>query len=200
MGEYEFVNDKLWKVGRAIMSQKMQGFHRIQYIFAYNGKATYSTSDHDGTKNTKAEDMPLRVRAVMAAVGSKVPLSIFDNQILRQYLYALNDRHSPPHRLERTRIVEVMIDYAMLEFSKIVAERREELGDGIASASIDFWTDPHQKQAFGALIVDIVAFSYTMSGVQSSSAPLFMSKDTAKRLGEKVVRESMLIHSFCTSL
>lgn len=96
------------------MSKKLPGYLRIQSIFTHNGKAMYSTSDHDGTKNTKAEDMPLRVRAVMAAVGSKVPLSIFDNQILRQYLSALNDRHTPPHRLERTRIVEVMIDYAMM--------------------------------------------------------------------------------------
>ena len=92
------------------------------------------------------------------------------------------------------RIIEVLIDYAMSEFSKILAERREELGDGIASAGIDFWTHPHRKQQFGALILEVVANCYTIEGMQSS---LFMSKDTAKRLGGKVVRYPMSVVLFC---
>ncbi len=45
-----------------------------------------TTADSDGTKYTRDEDMVLRVKGVIAAVGSKILLAIFDNIFMRIYL------------------------------------------------------------------------------------------------------------------
>ena len=64
------------------------------------------------------------VMAVMAAVGSKVPLSIYDNNCVKSYLHKLNSRHCSPHQLERNCIIEVIIDLVMLEFKNVIDESR----------------------------------------------------------------------------
>jgi hypothetical protein len=106
--------------------------------------------------------MVLRVAGVKAAVGGKLPLSVFDNVFVRSYLMQLNPMHRPPYRLERIRIIECMIDYAKLELGLIMAERRLELLSGFLSGTIDFWTDSHRKQQFGCFVVDMIAEKYDM--------------------------------------
>ena len=59
------------------------------------------------------------VNAIIAAVGSMNTLSVFDNVLMREYLKGLDPKHKPPHRLELIRLVEVIIDGAMMEFGRI---------------------------------------------------------------------------------
>ena len=73
-----------------------------------------------------------------------------------------------------------MIDYVASEIAKIIDERRLELGDGFVSVSTDFWTDPHRREQFGALVIDLIACLYY---VESHGKHMFMSKQTAERLG-----------------
>jgi hypothetical protein len=60
------------------------------------------------------------VMAVMAAVGSNVPLSIFDNVMFKNYLWHFDSKHRAPYCLERTRIIEVLMDDAMQELSRMI--------------------------------------------------------------------------------
>ena len=57
-----------------------------------------------------------RVNAIVTAVGSINTLSVFDNVFMRECLKCLDPKHTPPHRLERICLVEVLIDGAMMEF------------------------------------------------------------------------------------
>ena len=65
-------------------------------------------------------DMPNRVLAVRATAGSMQPLGLFDGVHMKKYLRSLDPKHSPPHRLERIRLLEVFIDGGMLELNRIV--------------------------------------------------------------------------------
>ena len=112
--------------------------------------------------------------AVKAAIGSLSPLSIFDNKFWRSYLFRLDSSHCPPHRLERIRLAEVTMDLSMAEVEKIFDDRRKELYDAFASAAIDFWTDSHRKESYGALVVNVTANKYELSNGLS----LFMSDET----------------------
>lgn len=176
----EFNRDKIWKAARAVIKKRSQGWERLQYVLEKNSKPIISTADHDGTKYTREEDMENRVYAVLAAVATKTPFNIFDNNHMKMYLQSLNSKHRPPYGLERNRIVEVMIDYVASEMAKIIDEWRLELGDGFVSVSTDFWTDPHRREQFGALVIDLIARSYY---VESHGKHMFMSKQTAERLG-----------------
>ena len=60
-----------------------------------------------------------RVNAIIAAVGSMNTLPVFDNVFMQKYLKGLDPKHNPPHRLERIRLVEVLIDGAMMKFGRI---------------------------------------------------------------------------------
>jgi hypothetical protein len=71
--------------------------------------------------------MILRVAEVKETVGGKLPLSVFDNVFVREYLAQLNPKHCPPYQLERIRIIKCIIDYAKLELGLIMAERCLEL-------------------------------------------------------------------------
>ncbi len=71
-------------------------------------------------KYPRETDMVNRVAAVFGIIGSKSTLGIFDNTHIQEYLKGLDKKHTPPHRLERIRILEVAIDGAFLEFSRIV--------------------------------------------------------------------------------
>ena len=134
---------------------------------------------HTATQSLpKNIDMVLRVAGVKAAVGGKLPLSVFDNVFVRCYLLQLNPRHRPPYRLERIRIIECMIDYAKLELGLIMEERRLELLSGFLSGTIDFWTDSHRKQQFGCFVVDMIAEKYDMENGQA----LFMRRKTKSKL------------------
>ncbi len=148
-----------------------------------------TTADHDGTKYTRDEDMVLRVKGVIAAVGSKIPLVIFDNIFTRLYLNSLNSKHQPPYCLEKIRIVEIMAGYVMLECSRILEERREAFGGALMSAVIDFWTCSHCKECFGALVVDLIANKYF---IEEMGMSFFMSKETVQHLGDFVVCVSII--------
>jgi hypothetical protein len=179
-----FVTDKPWKAARYIISKGSAGSMRLKYLLSLSGKALVSTADADGTKYARGEDMTNRVVAVMAAVGSNIPLSIFDNVMFKNYLRRLDSKHRTPYRLERTRIIEVLMDGAMQELSRIIKERRDVLEEGFVSASTDFWTDSHRRQQFGALIINMIAEKYF---VEDTEQWLFMSHETAMARGKKAV-------------
>eukprot|EP00957_Ditylum_brightwellii_P086134 6553768-Ditylum_brightwellii.AAC.1 len=64
-----------------------------------------------------------------------------------------------------------------MELGKIMNDRQSELGDGFVSGSIDFWTDPHCRQCFGAFITDMLAEKYDIM-IGNRTNQLFMSRDT----------------------
>jgi hypothetical protein len=113
-----FVTDRPWKAAGTIISKGSAGSKRMKYLLSLDGKALGSTADVDGAKYTQEEDMTNRVMAVMAAVGSNVPLSIFDNVMFKNYLQHLDSKHRAQYCLERMRIIEVLMDGAMQELSK----------------------------------------------------------------------------------
>jgi hypothetical protein len=135
--------------------------------------------------------MVLRVAGVKAAVGGKLPLSVFDNVFVRSYLVQLNPRHRPPYQLESIRMIECMIDYAKLELGLIMTERRLELISGFLSGTIDFWTDSHRKQQFGCFVVDMIAEKYEMENGQA----LFMSRMTKSRLRD----QDLIFANYCAA-
>ena len=83
----------------------------------YGKKAVESTSTY--ACYARKEDTIHRVNAIVAEVGSMNTLSVFDNVFMREYLKGVDLKHKPPHRLERIRLVEVLIDGAMMEFGRI---------------------------------------------------------------------------------
>ncbi len=66
-------------------------------------------------------DMKLHVAGVEAAGGGKLPLSLFENVFVSEYLAQVNPKHHPLYCLERIRIIECMIDYAKLELCVFLA-------------------------------------------------------------------------------
>jgi hypothetical protein len=190
----EFETDKLWKVTRAVIKSMAPGFTRLKHIFKLSGKGIGLGSD-DGLKYRREEDMTNRVLAVMAAICSKFPLSVYDNEVMRWHLNELNPKHRPPHRLERNRITEVMIDFVMREMKQIMEERRGVLSHSFLSVNTDFWTDSHRKECFGAIVSDIIAEKYMLD----DGRELFMSKKTAKGVGDQVLSNvsSFLLLFYC---
>ena len=128
--------------------------------------------------------MMLRVLAVVVAISSKKPLSIYDNIVVNLYLCALNSKHCSPYQIERNCITKAMMDYSMLEFKKIVNERRGELGEGFVSTSSCFWTDRHCKQSFDAICADVTAERYLLF----DGGNLFMSKAKITSLDDGVLK------------
>ena len=112
------MNDRLWKAARTIHASDQPGADRLKMILNY-AKKPLGTSD-PLTKFPRETDMVNRVASVFAVVGSKCSLGLFDNVFMRDYLDGLETKHTPPHRLERLRILEVAIDGAFLEFARIV--------------------------------------------------------------------------------
>jgi hypothetical protein len=128
--------------------------------------------------------MTNRVMAVMAAVGSNVPLSIFDNVMFKNYLRHLDSKHRAPYHFEWMRIIEVLMDGAMQELSRMIKECRNILREGFVLASTDFWTNLHCRQQFGALVINKIAEKYF---IEDTELWLFMSRKTAETMGKKAV-------------
>jgi hypothetical protein len=156
----------------------------MKYLLSFDGKALGSTADADGAKYTREKDITNRVMAVMAAVGSNMPLSIFDNVVFKNYLRHLDSKHRAPYHLERTRIIEVLMGGAMQELSRMIKERCNMHREGFVSASTDFWTDLHRRQQFGTLVINMIAEKYF---VEDTELWLFMSRETAETMGKKAV-------------
>ena len=122
IGKTTFVRDRLYKAVRTIINRQSTGSARLSLIMDYGSKSITSTDGH--AKYPRDVDMVNRVGAVFASAGCKLPLSVFDNDYFRSYVHGLDKKHTPPHRLERLRILEVMMDGGMMEFAKIVKVRR----------------------------------------------------------------------------
>jgi hypothetical protein len=131
--------------------------------------------------------MEKRVLGVMAAVATRVPLNVFSNIYMRNYLGLLDPKHRPPHHLEINRIIEVMIDCGFSEFVKIVEEQRTLLRHGFISLSSDFVTDSVRRESYGCVIADLVANKFEMA----DGRVLFMSRDTAARIFEELLTVSL---------
>ena len=173
-----FDRSTLWAQAKKIVKAGLPGSPRLEKIFLLKSGKGGVPKD---AKLSRDEDMINRVYAVMAAVSSKSPLSIFDNDRMLQYLGRIAPGHSPPHCRERNRILQVIMDGLMLEIKRIVAERRKELLNAFASGSIDFFTEPHRKECFGAFVIDLVAEKYQLA----NGSTLFMSRQTKARLTSK---------------
>jgi hypothetical protein len=137
-------------------------------------------------KHPREEDMVKRVLGVMAAVSSRVPLSVFSNSYFRMYTQALDSKHRPPHHLETNRIIKVLIDGAFAEFLRIVEDRRTLLGGGFTSLSTDFVTDSVRRESFGVILTELVAEKFDLEDGRS----LHMSKETAGNLSSELLSVS----------
>jgi hypothetical protein len=64
------------------------------------------------------------------------------------------------------------------------------LGPGFMCGSIDFWTDGHRKESYGALVMDMLAEQYDMENGQS----LFMRQETKEKLmNGKLMEDNLLV-------
>ena len=117
-GKTDFQRDRLYKAARQIIAEQRDGYARLKRIMAFGRKAV--SADDANAVYAQEEDMLNRVYAVAASVWSQSALSIFDNVGTRQYIKKLDSKHTPPHRVERVRLAEVMVDGTFLEFSQIV--------------------------------------------------------------------------------
>ena len=116
-GKNSFVHNRLYKATRHIIAKELPGHERLSLCMQYRKKAVLSTSTY--ACYARKEDMIHRVNAIIVAVGRMNTLSVFDNLFMREYLKGLDPKNKPPHRLERIRLVEVLIDDAMMEFGRI---------------------------------------------------------------------------------
>ncbi len=106
----------MYKVARKNIPSNKPGSIRISYILRLLGKHLGVNNEELSGKYPQDVDTVNRVAAVKAAVASKTPLRVFDNPQMREYLRKLDPKHSSPYCLERTRILEVLMDAAMKEF------------------------------------------------------------------------------------
>jgi len=118
VGKTEFVRDRLYKAARQIIADRKDGFERLKVIMQA-GKKTIDDDDANALY-PREEDMLNPVDAVCTGILGKTALALFDNVGWRNYLKRLNPKHSPPYRLERVRLVEVIMDATALEFSRII--------------------------------------------------------------------------------
>ena len=179
----QFDTSMLWKVAKQINNERLSGYQRIAYLL--NLVSNDGTHNDDNAKYLSEKDIGLRVKATLATVGSKPPLYIFDNPFMQDYIRDLNPRHSTLHHLKRNQIVQVLLDCSMLEMEQILKKRRINLGESFVSASIDFWTNPHRKEQFGAFVIDFLAEKCSVF-VGGKVKELFMSRETKKWLAEDI--------------
>jgi len=177
-------------VVKVLVAKGCRGVKRISRIKQLDGKSTATGvggTTISASKYSREEDMVRRVLSVMAVVSTKSPFAILANQDFRNYYVAsLDPKHSIPHHFECNHILEVVIDYVMMEIRMIVEERRKTLGKGFLSLSVDFWTDSVRKQAFGAIMMDIIAFKYRLN----DGREMFMSSAMAESVKNLLVAVS----------
>ena len=103
-GKTIFFCDWLYKATQHIIAEDLPGHERLLLCMQYGGNDVEAIH---------------RVNVIITAVGSMNTLSVFNIVFMREYLKGLDPKHKPPHRLERIRLVEVLIDGAMMEFGRI---------------------------------------------------------------------------------
>lgn len=167
------------------MKKKYPGYLRCKRIMELDHK---NPNPSGKTKYTREQDMKKRVLAVMAMADSSSPLSLLRGVHFKKYLKELDPLHQSPHHLECSRILEVLIDAAMMEVSKIVTEQRKLLRRGYVSLTSDFVTDATRRSSFGLIMIDMVTTQYELLDGQR----LFMSEETT----ESIETELMLVSVF----
>ena len=119
------------------MRDKLAGHTRIALVLKFaKMKAVSGDGDGEVDRRPRDADILYRVMAVAGIISSKSVLGPFDNAEMKACVQKLDPRHSPPHRLERIRILVVFIDAYIREWSLIVSERREVLGEKFMSGNI----------------------------------------------------------------
>ena len=117
------------------MRDSSSGYIRIALILKF-AKMKDGSGDGGPDRRPRDADILNRVMAVAGIISSKSILSLFDNAEMKAYVQKLDPKHSPPHRLERIRILVVFIDAYIRELSFIVSERREVLREKFMSGNI----------------------------------------------------------------
>ena len=126
-------------VGRPRCGLPRQPRHELLFLscsILKFAKMKSGSGDGESHHRPRDTDMLYRVMAVAGIVSSKSVLSLFDNAEMKAYIQKLDPKHSPPHRLERIRILTVLIDAYIRELSFIVAERRGVLRKMFMSGNI----------------------------------------------------------------
>jgi hypothetical protein len=73
LAKTECVRDRLYKATRQIITKQMLGYKRLKLNMDYSKKAIDSIDDH--ALDSRETDMPNRVMAVKASIGSETPLA-----------------------------------------------------------------------------------------------------------------------------
>ena len=113
----------------------MTGYLRLEHIVKLS-KSKKGSGEIEIERRPRETDMVRRVMAIAGIVSSKSALGVFDNTEMKMYVQKLDPQHTPPHRLERIRIVEVMIDAYMREWAFILEDRRDVLHEKFLSGEI----------------------------------------------------------------
>jgi len=175
----EFKYDSLWKAAEKIVQRKLAGYIRLKRIMELNNTKSAIIAEANGKEPYNKEiDTVLGIKGIMALVSSKSPLSFFEDELVKDWIHSLNPQHRIPYRLMRIRMLQVIQDMDVLEFARIVKDRRKDLIDSFICAQTDMWKDPHRKENFAALVFTITAHIYTLK----DGREYFMSKETAEKL------------------
>ncbi len=179
IGKDEFKYDSLWKAADAIVKKRLSGHIRLKRIMELNNTKSSTIAEMNGEEiYNKEEDTVLGIKGVIALVSSKSPLSFFEDSHVKDWVRSLNPRHRLPYRIMRIRMLQVVQDLNVLEFARIVKDRREDLIEAYVCGQTDMWKDSHRKENFGALVFTVVAHRYTLNDGRQH----FMSEETAERL------------------
>lgn len=134
-GKQRFDRSKMWKVARAIVRDSLPGHVRIALVLKF-AKMKAGSGDGEVDKRPRDAVILYRVMDVAGIISSKYVLRLFVNAKMKAYVYKLDSKHSPPHRLEIIRILVVFIDACIREWSFIVSERCAVLGEKFMSGNI----------------------------------------------------------------
>jgi len=179
IGNDEFKYDSLWKAAEVIVKRGLLGHVRLKRIMELNNTKSATIAEVNGEEPYNKEvDTVLGIKGIIALISSKSPLSIFEDRHFKDWIHSLNPSHRLPYRIMRIRMLEVIQDLNVLEFARIVKDRREDLIEAFLCGQTDHWKDPHRKENYGALVFTIVARLYTLK----DGREYFMSKETAERL------------------
>jgi hypothetical protein len=124
--------------------------------------------------NTREEDMELHVLAVLAAIGCKSPSTDYIWQHFHAEVHSCFESKASISTPAWAR--SDCQGYHGLLYGGVGKDvKQEALGGAFVSASTDFWSDPHWKEQFGTLVIDLTAYEFEVEGCDEY---YFMSKET----------------------
>jgi hypothetical protein len=135
-GKGKFDSGKLYKVARSIIANNKPGSWYISHILRLLGKHSDVNNEEFAGKYPQDVDM-VNVVAQSRQLMQKTPLCVFDYPQMNEYLCKLDQKHSPPYCLERTRILEMMIDAAIKELLQMLTELCDKLHEDYVSGTMD---------------------------------------------------------------